>query len=224
MISTFASCATSPKHLDAIDTGASLFGMVYDSEKKAVSDCQVTIDDSQSATTDVNGRFLFDFVDYGDHKLVFHKTGCEDFVLNFAFSSKSQIVYARLTSQSGLFEATRAAIASREWDRATEFLARAEAIGDYEPLSSFLAATLAYRRGDVTGAERLILNLAAKDYKDATIYVFLADIYQYHLLDFAKAKRALQESLAIREDGDVRERLESLEKTMEESTGTNPSQ
>jgi hypothetical protein len=218
-------CATAAKRLDSIDTGASLYGMVYDSEKKPVSACVVSLVESGAtgsasenpitATTDVNGRFLFDYVAYGSHTLVFHKPDFEDFSLNFDFSSKSQIVYARLTSQAGLFEAAKKAIGARSWKEASSFLARADAIGLREPLSSYLKATLAYRQQDYEGAARILEALDYRDYREAPIFLLLADIYQFHLNEGAKTAKALRKILALREDTEVRARLEKLEAAAE---------
>ena len=97
----------------------------------------------------------------------------------------------------------------------TSLLRRADAIGSSEPLSDFLHAKLAFRQKDYAMAAQILEGLDAKDYRDIPIYLFLADIYQYHLQNPAKAIQALTKALAIREDSETRARLEGLKTDQE---------
>lgn len=164
------------------------------------------------AISDINGRFLFDYVAYGRHKMSFHKDGYEDSQTAFDFLTKSQISYSRLVSQESLFAATERAIEERKWEDAMKFLSRADQIERKEPLSSYLYALIEYRRKDYEKAARILEAIADRDYREPYVFLFLADVYEKHLNDPEGAIRNLKAYLALREDGDLRSRLERLEK------------
>lgn len=206
-----ASCATkATSRLDGIGEGASLYGMLYDGNNKAVAGCAIGLEDSPSTTTDVNGRFLFDFVKYGDHLLSFRKDGYEDCQLQVSFIIKSQVVYARIISQEDLLSATRKSISARNWEEAKAFLGRSQGIGPKEPQTSFLWATIAYRQKDYSKASSILEALVSADYREPYIYAFLADIYQYHSEEPKKAITPLEAFLSLREDAELRARLQKL--------------
>jgi len=194
--------------------------MVYDSERKPVAACSVALEDGLPATTDVNGRFMFDSVPYGHHVLTFTKQTFEDYRLELDFSAKTQIVYARVISREGLLAAARASLVERSWAEAAGLLDRADKLGRREPLSSFLRATLAFRQKHYEEAARLLERLSTSDYRDPTILVFLADLYQYHLSAPDKAAQALRSALLIRDDSEIVARLEGLTASLHTSPAT----
>lgn len=197
--------------------------MLYDGDNQAVPGCQVLLDGVESATTDINGRFMIDYVAYGKHDISFRKSGFENCNLSIEFLSKSQILYARIVSQDGLFLAVRKAIAERKWEEASALLARADSIAVKEPISSFLKATIAYRKGEFESAASLLERLIDIDYREAYVYAFLADIYQYHLDKPQSAIAALKKLLSIREDSEARTRLGKLEDSIRSMELSSPS-
>ncbi len=59
-------------------------------------------------------------------------------------------------------------------------------------------------------ARAALEELLKRDYREPFVYLFLADIRQYDLVDKAKAIEYLSAYLASREDGAVRKRIDSL--------------
>ena len=209
------SCTTAAKRLDNIETGASLYGTLYDTDSKPVSGCRVTLDGekekgSETVVSDINGRFFFDFVTYSDHHLAFQKEDYEAYTMDLDFLSKSQVVYARVVSRSSLIDAVSKAIGNRNWEEATRLLSRAKAIKAEEPLSGYLSAIIDFRQENYANAAELLERLVAQDYHEPYIYRFLGDIYENHLNSPEKALVNLDAFLKLREDADVRERAERL--------------
>jgi hypothetical protein len=208
----FSACTTAARRLDAIEVGTSLLGMLYDSESRPVSSCRIVLDgvEEESVTSDINGRYIFEYAPYGRHSLSFHKDGYEDYSMVFDFANKSQVVYSRLVSRESLFSSVTRAIGERKWGDASSYLARADAIGKQEPLSSYLSALISYRMKDYASAAAKLEALPPADYREPYLFLFLADIYELHLGEKAKAAFYLKAYLAVREDDAIRARLENI--------------
>jgi len=73
-----------------------------------------------------------------------------------------------------------------------------------------LGAVVDFRTKDFEKARAGLEGLLSMDYKEPFVYLFLADIRQYHVVDKAKAIEYLSAYLALREDSAVRKRLEEL--------------
>jgi hypothetical protein len=187
-------------------------GMIYDTDSKSVSSCLVTLDDdpNSTVTSDINGRYTFEYVQYGRHSLLFRRSGYETYKMSFSFLNKTQVAYSRLVSQGSLYIAVAKSLDERKWDDASSYLARADAISVQEPISSYLSAMIAYRQKDYINAAKKLEALPPADYREPYVYLFLADIYEYHLNDRDKAVANLQSYLLLREDNAVRARLEKL--------------
>lgn len=188
--------------------------MLYDADNKAVPSCTVSIDGDTSVSSDVNGRYLFDFVQFGKHSLLFHKTGYEDVKVDIEFSSRTQVAYTRLISQTSLFDFSEKAIKDRKWDEALSDLDRADTIDKNEPTSSYLRAAIFYRLKRYDEARSLLEALVAQEYREPYIYLFLADLYQFHFNAPEKAAASLETFLSIKEDSEVRTRYEELHKAI----------
>ncbi|MBN2323959.1 MAG: carboxypeptidase-like regulatory domain-containing protein [Spirochaetes bacterium] len=204
------SCATESGKTPYDFKTAPLIGMLYDRENKPCAGASVFIDGIEKASTDINGRFAVPGVSRGTHTVAVKKEGYEKEEFTFEFLSRSQVVYLRVYSFDQLLDEAEAAIAERSWAEAEDLIERAKAVRRDDPVGLFLEAVLFNEQKQYHEAKERLERIIDLGYREPYVYLALADIHQYGLDDRESAAACLEEYLALKDDDDVRNRLEGL--------------
>ncbi len=192
-------------------TDAPLFGKVFDYDQKPCPGAQVLVDGVAGPLSDVTGRFVLDPLKRGRHDVIVRKEGFEQLVTSVEFLSKTQVLYLKMVSHGQLLRLAEQAIRDRKWSDAQGYLARARVVTADDPVERYLGAILLMEQGEPRQAVQILEQVVAQGLRDPTVFLTLADIYQYRLGDNASAARHLQEFLKMRDDPDVRARLADLQ-------------
>lgn len=201
-----ASCAT----LGSNDSKPPFYGMVYDRDNQPVQNAVVVLDGKETAATDVNGRFALANLDPGVYEVELRKEGYEPLSTSVEYFSPTQVLYVKMTSRDQLLSQAETAIAERRWQEASDLVDRADRVDPENPATLFLRAVVLFRRGQPEEARAILESLLARDYKEPSIHLFLADILQYRLSDPAGAASHLREFLRLRYDPVIEERLKGM--------------
>jgi len=201
------------------DEGMPLNGMIYDADSRPVADMLLSLDGSLSARSDINGRFVFQCVARGDHKISASKEGWEAITLSFNYDNPEQIVYLKARSASELVDAAEKEASGGRWKEALALLDRRDGIPGIcpDPAALYLRAVVFYRQGKSGEAARILRSLIGSGQDEASIHLFLADILQYELGDAPGAAAELEAYLRLESDPEAAERLDALKKAAEEN-------
>ncbi len=187
-----------------------LFGMVYDADSQPCVGARITVDGRPGPTTDINGRFGLASLPLGRHRLEVAKEDFEPVSTVFDFVDRKQVLYLKVVSHDQLLRLAEQALQEGKLQDAGDLLRRAEAIRPDDPVGLYLRAiglVEAGRFGDAVGA---LEGLLSRGYREAAVYLTLADLYQYRLGDPRRAAMYLEEALRREKDPDVRRRLDDL--------------
>ena len=146
----------------------------------------------------------------GAHTVIARKEGFEEVSLDFEFVSRSQVLHLRLFSADQLLDEAERAIAGRLWEDAERFLGRAESIRKDDPVRLYLKAILQKERGRFYDAVDTLQHIIGIGYREPYVLLAMADIFQYRLGDADAAAGALAEYLLVKDDAEIRKRLELL--------------
>ncbi len=190
---------------------ATLVGMVYDQDQRPCAAAQLTIDGRKGPQTDINGRFVIDALERGDHRIGVSKEGFEPLETLVSFVDRTQVLYLRVVSFNQLLRQAEEALDRRKLQVADGFLRRAETLNAEDPVGLYLRAVYFLRLEDTEQAIGLLQKILARGQRLPAVLLTLADIYQYRLKDDAQATGYLREYLRTEEDPDIRARLAELE-------------
>jgi hypothetical protein len=204
------SCATAsnqdPLHFES----APLFGMIYDLDNKPCPGISLTMDGTQKATSDIDGRFVLLALKPGPHAVTASGADYETVQLSFNFVNQTQVLYVKLVSFDQLLAQAQDALGQKKWRDAESLLKRAAAIHDTNTVLVYLRAILDYQQGDAASAASRLEALTSGGTSIPYVYLFLADLYQYSLDKPLSAQKVLTDYLKQNDDSDVRKRLDAL--------------
>jgi tetratricopeptide (TPR) repeat protein len=192
-------------------TSSPLIGMVYDGEQKPCAGVLITVDGQAGPRTDVNGRFVIDALERGDHLLRAEKEGFETLESPLSFVDRTQVLYLRLISLGQLLREAEEALGRGKLQQADKLLARALALSPEDPVGLYLRAVYLLKLQDTAQAVGLLQRILARGERLPAVLLSLADIYQYRLEDPQQAMSYLREYLRTEDDPDIRARLTALE-------------
>ncbi len=190
---------------------APLFGMIYDADNQPVSAAQVIVDGKAGPQSDLNRRFVLPALKRGAHGIRVEKEGYEPISADLQFLNRSQVLYLKMSSLEQILEAVEEAIEAAEWSKAKETLRRAEKLNPRNLVYRYLTAILAFKTGGLETSARILKDLLKDGYREPFVFLFLADLYEYHLGDTEEAKRYLQEYLKGKGDPEAENRIKMLE-------------
>jgi tetratricopeptide (TPR) repeat protein len=190
---------------------SALVGMVYDQEQKPCAAALITVDGQEGPLTDINGRFVIDALERGDHLVGVSKEGYEPLEVPLSFVDRTQILYLRVVSFGQLLREAEEALDRRKLQEADGLLRRAEALDSEDQVGLYLRAVYFLKLNDTEQAIGLLQKILAQGRRLPVVLLSLADIYQYRLKDPAQAVSLLQEYLRTEDDPDIRARLAELE-------------
>jgi hypothetical protein len=206
MLLFFVSCSTVKPASDP----EVIYGMVYDLDNKQVQGVEVYVDKVLTAVSNINGRFSIPKRAFGKYDFVFKKEGYEVLTITLEYTDPTQIIYVKLSSADQLLVKAELAVETRRWDEAEQLIDRVLAVNPKTAPASYLKAVVKYRTGNNEAARGILESLIASDYREPSIRLFLADIYQYKLNDPAAAKSQLSEYLKLRTDPEMEKRRNAI--------------
>jgi len=193
----------------AFDTAA-LFGMVYDGENQPCAGVRLTVDGREGPVSDLRGRFVVPDLARGEHRLVARKDGYEDLAVEFPFLDRTDVLHLSITSFDQLLGMAQDALRDGRLGEAEAALARAERLDPADPVLRYLFALHAWKAGRYAEAVSHLDRIAGDGGRQPAVLLLLADLYERHLGDPAKAIENLEAYLRLRDDPEVRQRLEAL--------------
>jgi tetratricopeptide (TPR) repeat protein len=205
------SCATTPK----TPLTGDLAGVVYDLDKTPVAAANIRIisgDKSQTAVTDVQGRFTFSSIEVGTYSLSFSKAMYETHSWTFEITDFTDALYLQTASYWQLLDSALDSLGRKEWNEASEYLSRARTIQDASTTSLFLEAVLNEKKGDIAAAEECIKRALDIDNNSAYLWLYIADLYEGSSASEEKIIEALTRYLELRDDPVAAERLSRMQK------------
>lgn len=203
-------CSTAPEPF----TGGQLHGMVYDLDNQPCKAITIQLGADTSVQTDINGRFVFPYVEIGEHSILATAENYESEEFSIIFSAESEIVYIKMTHADQLLEMAKASFKEYKLHETSLYVERYKAIKPQEPRGRFLEASLAYRQKDFTKAESLLLGLLTEGYNEPAIYLFLADIYEEKTEQPELAIQQLQRYLELQYSADIEARIKKIEENL----------
>jgi hypothetical protein len=185
--------------------------MIYDGENRPVNNAAIYVDGKYRSSSDINGHFIITGLKAKVHFAVSaQKQGFETVQAEAAYTDPSHVLYLRMLSGENLLKGAEDAIGEKRWADAETLLERAEQAGAERDLTRYLKAILACGREDYAGALALLRSVTESQYSAPYVYLFMADICQYHLGSPEQARLHLTRFLELRFDGAVSSRLDKL--------------
>jgi len=212
------SCASEKARDGLAFEAAPLFGMIYDGENQPCGGVRLTVDGSDGLLSDLAGRFVVPDLARGEHRLVARKDGYEELAIEFAFLDRTDILHLRMTSFDQLLAAARDALRDDRLADAEAALARAERLDPADDVLRYLFALHAWKAGRYADAIGHLDRIAGGGGRQPAVLLLLADIYERHLGEPRKAIENLEAYLLIRDDPDVRQRLEEIRRRLGSGT------
>jgi hypothetical protein len=203
-----ASCASGPVPKERAHT---LYGMIYDGDNRPVNDVKIHVNGDYKAASDIHGRFVIPNIKPNrEYHISAEKEQHEKTSMNIFHADPSAVLYVHLFSADQLMAEAEQAISKKDWLRAENFLARAEqAGGAYAPVR-YLQGVLEFYKDRCAEALSILLDLAEKEKNIPHVYLFIADLYQYHIKDKGEAMRFLAKFLELRYEPEAESRLREL--------------
>ncbi|MDR1410848.1 MAG: carboxypeptidase regulatory-like domain-containing protein [Spirochaetaceae bacterium] len=202
------SCASSPK---TKHKSQALYGMIYDRDNRPVSSVHIYVNGKYQASSDIQGHFVISPIKpKAQYAIRAVKPGWEEIETAVSFMDPSHVLYLHIFSGDQLLAEAEAAIGNKDWDSAQSFLSRASAAGAETLPAEYLRAILARSRGQYGEARSILEKLAETGKNIPYLWLFLADLCQYHLDSQEEAREYLANFLALRHDADVEQRLAKL--------------
>jgi hypothetical protein len=201
----------------AFDT-APLFGMVYDGDNQPCAGVRLSVDGSEGPLSDLRGRFVVPDLARGEHRLVARKEGYEDLSIRIAFLNRTDVLHVSMTSFDQLLGMVQEALRDNRFDDAAASLARAERLDASDAVLRYLYALHAWKTGQWAAAVNHLNAIAGAGGRQPAVLLFLADLYERQLGDPGKAIENLEAYLILRDDPDVRQRLEALRERQRSGT------
>jgi tetratricopeptide (TPR) repeat protein len=176
----------------AFDT-APLFGMVYDGENQPCAGVRLMVDGKEGPLSDLRGRFVVPDLARGEHRF-----------------DRTDVLHVSMTSFEQLLGMAQDALRDNRLGEAEAVLERAERLDPEDAVLRYLFAVHAWRAGRYADAVRHLDRIEGGRGRQPAVLLLLADLYERHLGDAEKAIENLEAYLLIRDDPDVRQRLEAL--------------
>jgi predicted Zn-dependent protease len=129
----------------------------------------------------------------------------------FQFLSRTDVLYLRMVSLAQLLSEAERSLEARRWAAAESSLARAEKLDPGDPVMLYLKAVRSYKLQKYAEAAAQLEAILSKGFKDPSVFAFLADLYERHLGDPARARSFLAAYLAVKWDADMERRWKALE-------------
>jgi tetratricopeptide (TPR) repeat protein len=202
------SCASGPK---TKHKSQALYGMIYDRDNRPVPNAVIYVNGKYQASSDIQGHFMISPIKpKALYTIRAVKPEWEELETAVSFMDSSHVLYLHMFSGDQLLAEAETAIGNKNWNGAEAFLSRALAAGAETLPAGYLRAILAFGRGQYGEARSILETLAETEKNIPHVWLFLADLCQYHLDSPEEAREYLAKFLALRHDADAERRLGAL--------------
>jgi hypothetical protein len=202
------SCASGPK---TKHKSQALYGMIYDRDNRPVSGANIYVNGKYRASSDIQGHFSINPIKpRAQYAIRVVKPVWEKIETTISFMDPSHVLYLHMFSGDQLLAEAAAAIGNKNRDDAEAFLSRALSAGAETLSAEYLRAILARSWGQYGEAYSILKKLTETETNIPYLWLFLADLCQYHLDSREEAGEYLMNFLALRHDADTEQRLEEL--------------
>jgi hypothetical protein len=202
------SCASGPK---TKHKSQALYGMIYDRDNRPVSNADIYVNGKYQASSDIQGHFTISPIKpKARYAIRVVKPEWEKIETSVSFMDPSHVLYLHIFSADQLLAEAEAALGDKDWNGAETFLSRALAAGAETLPAEYLRAILARGREQYAEAHAILKTIAETEKKAPYLWLFLANLCQYHLDSPEEAGEYLAKFLALRHDADVAQRLKKL--------------
>lgn len=175
----------------------------YYNEPYNKSDCCVT--------SDIYGHFRLEKLDnMTTYTIKIEKKAYETITINLDYKNIAQVLYVQLYSAEQLLTIAENAIVETNYAKAVNFLERSKEAAGNKTEIKYLKAVIFYKTDDYENAVSILQELLKTDTNTAYVNLFLADIYQYKLQNYTKAKMYLNKFLETSYDVSIEKRLAEL--------------
>jgi hypothetical protein len=149
-----AACGTPPPKRAMHDSGM-MYGMVYDYENIPVSAAAVYIDGEKYIETDIQGRFVMEFAESGEHIIKLVKNGYEEVEEVFQYDP-FRVLYFKMVNVNQLVSMAEGALERYAYRDAEPFLDRALLLEPLRPDILYLKSIVLYFQGKKSEARVLL--------------------------------------------------------------------
>jgi hypothetical protein len=206
------SCASGPK---TKHKSQALYGMIYDRDNRPVSNANIYVNGKYRASSDIQGHFIINPIKpKAQYAIRVVKPEWEEVETSISFMDPSHVLYLHMFSGDQLLAEAETAIGNKNWNGAETFLSRALAAGAETLPAEYLRAILVRSRGQYGEAYSILKTLTETETNAPYLWLFLADLCQYHLDSREEAAEYLANFLVLRHDTDTEQRLEKLREQM----------
>ncbi|GHT79613.1 hypothetical protein FACS1894130_08830 [Spirochaetia bacterium] len=211
MVLFLFSCASGPV---AKNKTQALYGMIYDRDNRPVNNVSIYINGKYLASSDIQGHFIIpEIKPKAQYAVSAKKPDYETIDMTIAYTDPSHVLYIHMLSGDQLLTEAGEAIRDKNWQDAESLLSRARNAGANQSSAQYLRGILTWKQERYDEALSILTTLTETEKNAPYLYLFIADIYQYHTGDTAQAQVNLRKFLELRYDSDVEKRLRELERT-----------
>jgi hypothetical protein len=202
------SCASGPK---TKHKSQALYGMIYDRDNRPVSGADIYVNGKYRASSDIQGHFIINPIKpRAQYAIRVVKPEWEEIETTVSFMDPSHVLYLHIFSGDQLLAEAETAIGNKNWNGAEAFLSRALAAGAETLPAEYLRAIIARGQGQYGEAYSILKKLTETETNIPYLWLFLADLCQYHMDSREEAGKYLVNFLALRHNADTEQRLEKL--------------
>jgi tetratricopeptide (TPR) repeat protein len=161
---------------------AMLTGKVISDEGLPLEGVTVKLNDVQKTETDINGKFLFNYIRFGKYTISFSKDGysVEQVPLVFNFRNrKLPGITVKLFSTNYLMSEAFELLKEKEYDEVSKYLEQLQAIAPNDETIEYLQCVYLIETGDFDKALELAEDLKKRDRSNIYYQLTLASIYEH---------------------------------------------
>ncbi len=206
-----AGCTSAPISSDF--SVAPLDGKVFDFDNTPCADVLVTIDDTMTVRSDINGRIWFPALGKGKHVIKTRKENYEDYTETFTFLNRNQVIWLRIISLNQLEKEIDKAFEDKKWDDVRATIDRALEVKKDAPVIMFYQALYYIRNGWFEQAMGVLETITTNGYNEPIVFLAMADTAEYKLRNKDLAITYLRKYLDLKTDDNALKRLQDLQKS-----------
>ncbi|MBN2443108.1 MAG: tetratricopeptide repeat protein [Spirochaetales bacterium] len=203
------SCLTGPSSTDDFLT-APLNGKIFDEDNLPCSGVLVTVNKNIKVKSDINGRFVIPDLPKGEHTFILTKDDYEVLEFKFDFINKNQVLWLKMISLDQMIRQIEVYMDDKDYFEATKLIERAQKIDPDNSILFYLSAVFYIQNKRFEEASGELTKIIDKGEEDPIVYLTLADLYQNHLGDPAKALDYLLKYAAYNMDEKIQKRIDYL--------------
>lgn len=215
------SCKSSDSMMlrDSRETAFPLMAKVFNGNNRACAGVLIELSDSNgplySARSDITGKVIFPKIPFGSYQVRMSLSGSETVEFSFDFMRADQALYGRIYSFEQILQMADQALQEGKWDQTESFINRAEVLEVDPSRVLWYRAILFWKQSRNEEALAILQEVLAMTDAPVETHLFMADIYQYRLMDFEKALEHLHAYQRVRNDMELDNRIAELESEKE---------